>query len=101
MGLHQREGRGRRGAVPNQERDVGDHCQLESIVQTCANVLTYIFEGNPVFSLYYRENMSWLSGRLMLGGCSSAVTRNNTTIYFSMMFRKQGTKHLRKARNQV
>ena len=79
MGLHQREGRGQRGALPNQERDAGHHCQLESIVQTCATVLAYIFEGNPVVSLYYRENISWLSCRLMLGG-SSIVTRNDTTI---------------------
>jgi len=77
--LHQREGRGGRGALPNQERDMGHHGQLESTAQACATALTYTFEGDSVFSLYYREDISSSGCRLMLGG-SSTVTRNNTTI---------------------
>lgn len=73
VGWHQREGRGRRGALPDQERDVGHRCRLESIVPTRATVLSRVLEGNPVFSLDYKEN-SWLRCRLTLGG--------SFTIYF-------------------
>lgn len=52
---------------------MGHHCQLESIVQTGAAVLTCVLEGNPVFRLYYKENF-WLRCRLTLGG-SFTVTR--------------------------
>lgn len=46
------------GALPHRECALGHHRQLESKAQPCATAVTSMFEGNSLFSLYYRENIS-------------------------------------------